>query len=43
MAPLRIASIWALPESKPITWMSPVLPLSSMPWRTPMADPSFAP
>ena len=42
ITPLLIASIWALPESKP-TIVMPFLPLSWTPLMTPIAEPSLAP
>ena len=42
ITPDLIASIWALPESKP-TIVMPFLPLSSTPLTMPMAEPSLAP
>ena len=42
ITPLLIASIWALPESKP-TIVMPFLPLSWTPLTMPMAEPSLAP
>src|SRR5690348_86803 len=43
MSPLLIASIWSLPESKPMIVSFPSIPSSWTAWTTPMAAPSLEP